>query len=123
MSNQILYEFDWELLSADGGDVLDHNHFLSFDHKTTLAEAKKQLGNYRIDLSSLDPEGISKEKEEDGAYKQFVVVKDVMDDYEGVINRDWAYLNERNELDKFCCGDKVPQYIKKFFNLVTTEDR
>ena len=64
MSNQILYEFDWELLS-EGGDVLDHNHFLSFDHKTTLAEAKKQLGNYRIDLSSLDPDGISKEKHTD----------------------------------------------------------
>lgn len=115
-----IYEFDWELTSKDG-DILDHNHFFLFNHKTTIAEAQKQKLENSIDLSSLDPNGISKDQQENGEYEQFVIVKDVWDD-EGFSNdRTWAYLNENNELDEFCDGSKVPQFVKKFFKLASRD--
>ena len=115
-----IYEFDWEITSKDG-DVLDHDHFFNCNHKTSVAEAKKLLAmaGCRIDLSSLDPHGITKEKNEDGSHGQFVIVKNVLDD-EGFLNdREWAYLNENNELDEFSDGSTVPQFVKKFFKLAT----
>ena len=119
--NQVSYEFDWECLSKDG-EVLDHNHFFSFDSKTTIAEYRNESKQFpRIDLSNLDPCGIRKEREENGDYYQFVVVRDESNEDDGLVDRDWAYLNEDNELTTFCCGTEIPKYVKKFFQLATGE--
>jgi len=118
--NNVSYEFDWETMSKDG-EVLDHNHFFSFDSKTTIAEYKKQRGNSRIDLSRLDPYGIEKEREDNGDYSQFVIVRDESNEDDGLVDRDWAYLNEDNELTVFDGGTEVPKFVKKFFKLATGE--
>tara|TARA_R100001244_G_scaffold130314_1_gene102372 strand:+ start:297 stop:662 length:366 start_codon:yes stop_codon:yes gene_type:complete len=116
--NQTTYEFDWELMSKDG-DIEDHDHFFSFNNKTTLARAKYEGLEASIDLNSLTAWGESKKKNEDGSYDQFVVVKDVWDADGYNEYRTWAYLNENNELDEFDDGSKVPQFVHKFFNFAT----
>ena len=118
--NQVSYEFDWECLSKDG-EVLDHSHFFWCDSKTTMLEYKKEMGNYRIDLSTLEPNGIDKEREDNGDYYQFVIVRDESNEDDGLVDRDWAYLNEDNELTTFGCGTEIPKYVKKFFKLATGE--
>tara|TARA_B100001250_G_scaffold383354_1_gene377236 strand:+ start:61 stop:447 length:387 start_codon:yes stop_codon:yes gene_type:complete len=118
--NNVSYEFDWETTSKDG-EVLDHNHFFSFDSKTTIAEYKKQMGTSNIALNNLEPYGIEKEREDNGDYYQFVVVKDVSNEDEGLADRDWAYLDEDNELTTFGRGTEVPKFVKKFFKLATGE--
>ena len=118
--NQVSYEFDWETMSKDD-EVLAHNHFFSFDSKTTIAEANKQDIKNSINLRNLDPYGIQKEREDDGDYYQFVVVRDESNEDDGLVHRDWAYLNEDNELTEFDYGTKVPKFVKKFFKMATGE--
>lgn len=118
--NQVRYEFDWETMSKDD-EVLDHNHLFWFDSKTTIAEYRKQIGNYRIDLSNLEPYGIRKEREENGDYSQFVIVRDEFNEDDELVDRDWAYLDEDNELTVFDGGIEVPKFVKKFFKLATGE--
>ena len=119
--NQVRYEFDWETSSKDD-EVLDHNHFFSFDSKTTITEANKQDIKNSINLRNLDPYGIQKQREDNGDYSQFVVVRDESNEDDGLVHRDWAYLNEDNELTEFdFSGTEVPKFVKKFFKMATGE--
>jgi hypothetical protein len=88
MRSKVYYEWDFETVD-ENGDIIDHHH----------ADKLKEIEHFRTG-------------EEKG---DFVLVRNVGNDMDGLVDRQWAYPVGGEMPSEFDGGAKVPQrYIKEW---------
>jgi hypothetical protein len=92
MQTQVQYEWDLELMSSDGVDIVEH------DFSPTL----KKL--------------MTKRFRDDGCYCVLVLVRQTGNPDDGILDEQWAYLTEDGDLpDTFDHGAAIPVRYRREF--------
>lgn len=85
--NKIWYEWDWETVDNETGDVLDHYH----------------TGSRKIDNEPTC---------EDNQHTELVLVWNNGNDIDGLEDRSWAYVKDKQLPERFDNGMPVPPRFK-----------